>query len=85
MLFRSNGHELCTPVAEVFLFQYTPLVPCDADSGRQWLPQGRHEPVKLPGGHQAKLLVVLLKQLVLFDDVGIARAPALGCMDMASM
>ena len=72
-------------MAEASSFLYTPLVPCDADSGGQWLPQGRHELLKLPWGHQAKLLVVVLEQLVLFDDVGIACAPALGCIDMASM
>lgn len=55
----------------------SPLVSCDADGCRQRFPHCLHKMFKLSIGHKALLLVIVLKELILFDNVGIARSPAL--------
>lgn len=55
----------------------TPLVSCDADGCGQRLPHRLHEASKLPVGHQALFLVIVLKELVLLHNIRIACSPAL--------
>lgn len=54
-----------------------PFISGDADGCWQRLPHRLHELLKLSLRDQALLLVVVLKQLVLFDNVCVACPPAL--------
>lgn len=55
----------------------SPFVSSDADGCWQWLPHCIHKLFKLSLGHQALLLVVVLKQFILLDNISIASSPSL--------
>lgn len=61
---------------------FSPLVSSDADSCWQRFPHGIHKLFELSIRHQALFLVIMLEQLILFDNVGIASSPALKHMDV---
>lgn len=64
-------------MSEVLLLSILPFIPSDADGCWQRFPHRLHELLKLSLRDQALFLVVMLKQLVLFDDVSVACSPGL--------